>query len=56
MTDAQNNVLESLKSLSTKGRVWLPLSVLESFDGRTINALLNAGKIRIDFEYGVKVK
>jgi hypothetical protein len=53
LTAAQFNVLEALRSQHTRGRFWLPHSVLESYDGRTINALVRRGLLRIE-EVGVR--
>jgi len=56
MSKTQDNVLEALKGLIRKDRPWLPLSVLNSFDGRAVNALMSSGKIEVNLDYGVRVK
>jgi len=56
MTDAQKNILAALSDMTKKGKAWLPLSVLDSFDSRSVAALSRAGKIEINFDYGVRVK
>lgn len=54
MTKQQENVLAAIKQQISRKRPWLPLSVLDSYDGRTINALQARGAIEIDLEYGVR--
>lgn len=55
MTKQQANVLAALKQMNGKKRPWLPLTVLESYDGRTVSALVRRGLIEINLEYGVRV-
>ena len=51
---AQENVLAALRSMM-KGRRWLPLNTLESYDGRAVAALQRRGLIEVNLEYGVRV-
>jgi hypothetical protein len=54
LTKMQNNVLAAIKSMIRRDRRWLPLSVLNSFDGRTVRALHRRGFIEINADYGVR--
>lgn len=54
MTRNQANVLAAIKQAVNRKCPWLPLSVLECYDGRTIAALLRKGLIEINFDYGVR--
>jgi len=56
MAEAQKNILAALSDMTRKGKAWLPLSVLDNFDGRSVAALSRAGKIEINLDYGVRVK
>jgi hypothetical protein len=54
MSTQQENVLAAIRSMVTRKRPWLPLTILDNYDGRTVSALQRRGLIEVDLEYGVR--
>lgn len=54
MTKAQTNILASIRSQITTRRRWLPVSVLDCYDGRSMAGLVRKGLVDVDLENGVR--
>lgn len=54
MTKAQANILASIRSQLSAKRRWLPVSVLASYDGRSLAGLVRTGAVEVSFDYGVR--
>ncbi len=55
MTQQMQNVLSALRQIM-RGRRWAPVRLLDSYDGRTIRALVRRGAVEIDGEYGWRLR
>lgn len=55
MTPQTRLVLDDLRRRSKPSWPWIPLDILNCYDGRSVMALLRRNLIELDYAYGARV-